>query len=465
MPFAWQHTHRLIINGNQSFFDSSARVFSTVCVDCHFHFVFKMEWQEAHEGGLCDPRQSRWPVKDAQFPWHHMVWGGSDTDSNIVQENSKHYPLLAREYFMCCAPPCTFQVTLEISNPRMGSWWIDLLQDQEAIKETLRKAKEEDPERYEAATEDWATQATLNLNTYLKNLIDVKSPDDVRSISKRNKRFAVLFGPRCFEIFRQLEWDEKIDEQNGRDEGSFTPKFPSPPGGPDGTTELGTYRAFLEDVRAEVQALIHRSGAHAEFCTPALHKELRCVEVPNIDQNALVDIHRYKLVGVLPNQPKEIVVSAYKRQWDLLPSKRRELIEALLAIANDLNDEQLSDYAMTQSSVFESQLQNQNTNDDDGLVTQALIFLGLQPPNNYSAEALMQAFRRKLAQDPGDATSARSMLLVIAKASTDDTYQTALQMEAEGRMSFATSKEILGLNDANGFGPDALDAAKAKVSK
>ncbi|KAM5351793.1 hypothetical protein ACJ41O_004516 [Fusarium nematophilum] len=463
LPGTWQHPHRLMINGNQTFITNSTRVLSSVCLDCHFHFVFKMAWEEHHAQDVCDPRQARWPMRDAQFPWHHLVWAGSDSELNITNEHSKFYPLLAREYFACSAAPCTFQVTLEISEPRMAAWWIDLLLDRDAIRETLRIAKEQDPVRYEAATDDWAEQAPLNLNTYLKNLLEATSPDKARSISKRNKRFSVLFGPRCFAIFRQLEFDEKKDVQDGVDEGSFTPRIPSPPGGPSGATELGTYRGFVEDVRAEVQCIIHKRGEPAELCTPILHADLGCVEVPNVDSDALVNIHRYKLLGVLPSQSKEIVVSAYKRQWELLPSKRRELIDSLMGIANDINDEQLSDYAITQSSVFESQLQPQSTNDDDGLVPQALAFLGLQPPNNYQAETLVSAFRQKLAQDPGDANTARSMLLLIAQASTDDTYQATLLMEADGKMSMTTAKAVLGLSGASGFGPDALEAAKNKV--
>ncbi|KAF7555310.1 hypothetical protein G7046_g6591 [Stylonectria norvegica] len=465
-PLDWQHPHKLVINGKQSYSTTSSRVLSSVCLDCHFHFVIKMAWDENHEEDMCHPVKAHWPLTDDRFPWHHLVWAGSESDLNISKEQSKYYPLLVRENFVCCAPPCTFQLTLEVSEPRMPSSWITLLQDHKAILEQLRISKEQEPVRYEAATDDWATQGPLNLNTYLKNLLDTTNAEDVRSISKRNKRFAVLFGQRCSVIFKQLEFEEKTMEEDGIDEGSFTPPFPGPPSGPSGTTELNTYRGFLEDVRAEVQCLIHKAKQAVEgptFCTPVLHEDLRCQEIPGVADNALINIERYKLLGVLPNQPKEVIVNAYKRQWELMPNKRRDIIEALMGIANDTNDEQLSDFAITQSSVFESQLQRQGTSDDDGLVSQALIFLGLQPPNNYSADALVQAFRQKLAREPADAATARSMLLLIAQSSTDDTYQATLLMEADAKMSLATSKVVLGLVGMSGFGHEALEAAKAKV--
>ncbi|KAJ4170527.1 ubiquitin-specific protease ubp2 [Fusarium falciforme] len=463
-PYAWQHTHRLMINGNQSFCSNTTRLLSSVCLDCHFHFVFKMAWEEEHAGQVCSPRQARWPVRDAQFPWHHLVWAGSDTEMNLAKENSKYYPILAREYFVCSAPPCTFQVTLEISEPRMASWWIDLLLDHDTIRQTLRLAKEEDPERYAVATDDWAEQAPMNLNTYLKNLLEATSPEKPRSISKRNKRFSVLFGPRCFSIFRELEFEETVDEQDGVDGGSFTPPLPSPPGGPFGATEIGTYRGFVEDVRSEVQCIIHRRGEPAELCTPGLHADLGCVEVNNTNDSHLVNIRRYTLLGVLPNQPKEIVVNAYKRQWELLPNKRKELIDALMGIANDLNDEQLADYAATQSSVFDSQLPTQSNSDDDGVVSQALAFLGLQPPNKYNAETLVSAFRQKLSQEPKMANSARQMLLLIAQASTDDTYQAILLMEANGKMSVATAKAVLGMKEDSSLGPEVVAATRTKIA-
>lgn len=407
--------------------------------------------------------QSQFPWRDSQFPWHHFVWAGSDLDSNVASEATKYYPLLARESFFCCAAPCTFQVTLDVSLPRMQKRWIDLLLDQEAILKMLREAKEQDPDRYNAATDDWAQQAPMSLNTYLKNLLEVSDPEDVRNISKRNKRFAVLFGPRCFSIFRELEWSETVREENGVDEGLFIPSAPAPPGGPSGTTDLATYRAYLEDIRSEVQCLIHKQQATGELCTSLLHMKMGAQEVPNSNENALSNIERYKLMGVLPDQRPEIVVNAYHRQCELLPRKRGELNDALLNIANDLNSEPLQEYAVTQSSVFENQRQQQNTSDDDGLVSQALTFLGLQPPNKYKAEALVQAFRQKLAKDPDDATTARSMLSVIAQASTDDTFQTTLIMEADAKMSLGASKVVLGLVGSSGFDTDAMDAAKAKI--
>ncbi|EFY86490.1 ubiquitin carboxyl-terminal hydrolase [Metarhizium acridum CQMa 102] len=463
--YTWDHAHKLVMNGNQSFSTASSRVLSSICLDCHFHFVFKMTWDEAHSDGLCHQNQSSWPLRDDQFPWHHLVWVGSSSDPDIAQDNTKYCPLLAREYFVCSAPPCTFQLTLEISEPRMPQSWVELLLDREAICQQLKMAKEQEPSRYEAATDEWAYQATLNLNTYLKNLLE-STPEDARSISKRNKRFAVLFGPRCFAMFRQLEFTEKVELRDGVDEGSFTPSPPPPAGGPLETTEIGTYRSYLEDVRAEVQCLIHKAGQAAEkptIITPVLHADLGCNEVPNAATNALVNVERYKLIGVLPNQSREAVVNAYKRQWDLLPSRRRALVDSIMGIANDSRDELLSDYAITQSSVFDNQTHRPATNDDDGLVPQALNFLGLQPPNNYSADSLIQAFRQKLVRDPADATTARSMLLLIAQNSNDDMYQAQLLMEADAKMSLETSRAILELKAVEVPWKTTYEAAKKKI--
>jgi ubiquitin carboxyl-terminal hydrolase 25/28 len=383
---------------------------------------------------------------------------------DFLPERSKYNPLVAREVFACSAAPCTFQVTLDISKPRMPLWWIDLLLDSDTIREELRIAKENDPERYMAATDDWVMQAPLNLNTYLKNLIEATSQEGARSISKRNKRFAVLFGPRCFKIFQELEFVETVDiGEDDVDEGAFKPVVPPPPDAPSGSTRIGTYRGYIEDVRAEVQCLIHKRGEPAELCTPTLHAYLGCSEVPDVSSNVFVNLGRYKLMGVLPNQSKEIVDNAYRRQWDLLPdSRRRELIDALGQIANDLNDEDFSHYAIMQSSVYESQAPAQTNDEDTELVNQALLFFGLQPPNNHSPDSIVLAFRRTVAQYPSSAPSARSMLMVISNVSNDESYKNIMMAEYVGGFSLTTAKEILGLSDAS-FDSDTLDSIKNKV--
>ncbi|PHH77964.1 hypothetical protein CDD80_7535 [Ophiocordyceps camponoti-rufipedis] len=465
--YAWDHPHRLDINGNQSYTESSSHVLSSICLDCHFHFVFHFDWSEAHENELCNPRQSHWPPQDDQFPWHHLVWVGSMNGKETSSRHSKYYPLLARESFVCSAPPCTFQVTLEVSEPRMPTAWVQLLLDRGGIAERLKIARQEDPERYEHASDDWVDQAPQNLNTYLKNLLE-SGPNEARTISKRNKRFSVLFGPRCYSIFRQLEFQEEIAvDSSGEDDGTFVPTPPAPAAGPKGKTELGTYRAYLEDVRAELQCLITKAGHSVPetpvFCSNNLHAHLGCQEVHRAADSVLVNTQRYKVLGILPNQPREIVVNAYKRQWDLIPTQRRFLVESLMAVAHDAGDELLSEYAITQSSVFDSQLQRQ-VGDDDGVMTQALTFLGLQPPNNYGADIIIDAFRRKLANDPADASAARNMLMLIAQASTDDAYQTALILESDSNMTLPTARCILGLGPMDVPWQMAVDVARKKLA-
>lgn len=448
-PFDWRHPHRLVVNGNQSTATSEGKVLSSICLDCHFHFVFKLAWDPAHAHEQCNAAHATWPMRDGVYPWHHLAWAGSEADHILMSEWSKNYPIRGREHFACVAPPCTFQVTLEISEPRMGSEWIALLQDQDTILRELKRAKQEDPQRYELATEEWAKQAPQNLNTYLKNLLE-SDAESARSISKRNKRFTVVFGPRCFGLFRALGFKEVIDIQDGVDEGTFTPVPPDPPTEANGITKIGTFRAYIEDIRTETQSLIHKmgheTGENPSFINAALHTDLGCKEVPGAANNVFVNIERYKLLGILPDQPRDIVASAYFRQWDLLPNKRREMVDALMAVANDSNDEQLSDFAMNQSSVFDSQLPVQTTSDNDGLVTQALLFLGLAPPNNYSAEAILDAFRRKLVDDPEAALTAKSMLLLIAQQYTDADDQTTLIMEVDPKMSLGTAMFIFGGN-------------------
>ena len=436
-----------------------------MCLDCHFHFVFTILWEEEHASERCSANRAVWPMKEDVYPWHHLVWAGSEPDPVVQEEYSTYHPVQAREHFVCIAPPCTFQVTLDVSSPRLGKKEVELLLDEDTILSDLRRARESDPTRYEGATDEWAKQAPTNLNTYLKNMLDSDpEKDTARSISKRNKRFAVVFGSRCYPLFRLLEFQETIVERDGADEGTFTPLLPQRPLG-DGSTTVGSYRAFIEDVRNEVQALIHKQGTadgHPTFINSLLHADLGCTMIPNIGNNALVNIDRYKLLGVLPGQQPEIIVNAYFRQWDLLPSKKRELVDALMGIANDSSDERLSEFAITQSSVFDSQLEVKGNTDEDGLVNQALIYLELGPPNTYPVDTIIDAFRKKLVKSPAGASTARAMLMLIAQASTDDNYQAQLVMEADVKMSRDTAKAVLGCSGSSDK-EDWLSAIKMKL--
>lgn len=332
-----------------------------------------MSWDYEERQHLCSEDHAKWPLPEDAFPWHHLVWAGDEDSDTVRSQATKYHPLIAREFYACMASPCTFELTIDISEPRLDLLEQNLLIDHETISSELKRAREQDPVRYESATDDWATQAPRNLNTYLKNMLDNQPR---RSISKRNKRFAVIFGPRCFDLFRRLEFQEDVMErEDGVDEGTFTPRAlrTSTPEQDEETegqtdakrdneeTEIGSYRAFIEDVRTEVQSLIHRMGDSEEqpsFIHRVLQKNMGCSPF-ELKDRVFVDLERYKLLGILPEESAEVVVNAYYRQWVPMFGRKRELIESLKQVANDLSNDRLSEYAQTQSSLFESQLEVQ----------------------------------------------------------------------------------------------------------
>ncbi|PHH79365.1 hypothetical protein CDD82_2424 [Ophiocordyceps australis] len=466
VPFTWKdHVHRLVVNGNQTFNTPCRRVLSVVCLDCLFHFVFTTSWEEQHSNCLCSSDQAAWPLPDDKFPGHHLVWADSNHPKLPPNPDNKYYPLLTTDYFACCAPRCTFQVALSISKPRILSSWVDLLLDQDAIRQQLRLKKDREPERYLGVTQEWATQAPMNLNTYLKNLLDSEQ-DNIRSISKRNRRFSVLFGPRCASIFAELEFTDFEDVEDDVDVGAWIPHYPGRPSGLYGTTELDTYRAYLEDVRSEVQCLIHKTGlATSErptFCNTVLLSSLHCKEVSGSSNNTLSDNPAYQCLGVMPSLGRILIANAYKRQWELAPGQRRNLVASLGTVAHLSGDEMLSDYAAIQSSLFDSQLSNQ-AHDDEGVISQVLRFLDLAHPNNYNSHQIVQAFRRKVVSDPASASTGRSLLMLLATASSDDSYQAALLMESDKQMSLETAQAVLGLPE-NWTPDEALHALKTNLN-
>ena len=408
-----------------------------------------MKWEEQHSHEKCLPIRDVWPPEDHTFPWHHIVWVNSDSDLKIAASRTKYYPLLAREFFVCSSAPCTLEVTLEVSEPRTTRF-LKLLTDYDAIKEQLTQAKAEDPERYAETPDEWIRQAPAHLNTYLKNQLETPVDQVPRSIAKRNKRFHVLFGPRCYDLFKDLEFTE----DGNTDDGSIRPKSAEPSDGPNNTTRLNTYRAFIEDARSEIQCLIHNTGGATEpptYCITALHADFSCIEHVNVGNNPLTRTERYRMIGVLPSQERGVIINAYKRQWELMPMKRKALVDSLVAIANDINDEKLSIYAITQESLFvingnNNPYQQSTTQGDDGdAVKDALYFFGLSRPNRHSSEVVITAFRNKIAQHPACASEARNKLMVLAGASSDDGYQARLLMESDSKMSLSTAKTVLGI--------------------
>jgi ubiquitin carboxyl-terminal hydrolase 25 len=459
------HRHELILTGNQSAGLELDEIISCVCNLCDYHFVIKTHINPKHANERCDLRQVVWPYQIDSFPLHHLVFVDSRSADESGVSYSKHYPIVSVERFVCSAGPCTFELTLEISDPRVPLSWVDLLKP-DRIRKNIRQAREEDPERYQDARDEWANAGLQVLNTYMKDVLE----GTTKNISKRNKRFHVTFGPDCDSIFETLEYETKIVPNNAGDEVYWVP--PSVEKVVGQPTPIGSRLAYYEDVRTEIQSLIVRSGV-AVAQQPALagshiEKALHCANYPKIHFNkedpynpaeAAVPAE-YRILGALPNYSKELMLYAYHRQCDVWPGQAKILADSLRQVASKTTDLYFQEAAMLQVSLVESAAEpgaHGNQGDDD-MLWQAYQTLEMVYPNKESDDDVIRAYRDLAARKPDMADTARAMLEVIGKHRGSQKIKDA----ARPRMNTWDALQLLRVNEE--WGPaNILAAAYDKV--
>ncbi|KAL0939621.1 ubiquitin carboxyl-terminal hydrolase [Colletotrichum truncatum] len=432
-------THTLVLVGNQSSAEGrNPGVLSCVCTTCDFHFLIRTAWDADQLVCLCQPFPVHFPPKDTDFYLHHLV--NIEQPPQNQDYTSDYHPLIresliAVEHFGCSAPRCTFQVTVEISRPRLKREWVQLLTDQQRILDNLARARKQSPDRFSDARDDWCTSAPSTLNTYLRDLLDKPNP---RNISQRNKRFQVVFGEECYVIFKAIEFSEEILDKDGVLEPYFIPPVLEP--GTAGTpTRLSTLRAFVEDMQAEAESLIIRNGKPGENRPVAgnrVFKELQCLDYP---QNKVsprpVEAHR--TLGVLPDFDKALIFYAYNRQSILCEQRRPDYVQALRDIAQETADDEFQTRAIQELTMVERMPTAGHYGAGDELEQQAYSFFSLQ----YTAtdDAVIHAFNKKIEHSPSQADSAREMLQIIGRHRSND----RILNHASGPMDVAAAYRIL----------------------
>ncbi|OHW99786.1 ubiquitin carboxyl-terminal hydrolase [Colletotrichum incanum] len=431
--------HRLVLVGNQSTAEGrNPGVLSCVCCNCDFHFILRTSWDPDQLVCLCRPQNLHFPPKETDFYLHHLV--NIKEPIRPAKSVLDYHPmireaLLAVEHFACSAPRCTFQVSVEISRPRLKREWVRLLLDKQRILDNLARARKLSPERFADARDDWSTSAPSTLNTYLRDLLDKPNP---RNISRRNKRFQVVFGDECYAIFRAIQFTEENLDKDGVFEPYFIPPMLEP-GTPGTPTKLSTLRAFIEDLQAEAESLIIRSGKPGEnrpYVGNRLFKELQCFEYPQnkVPQSA-TEAHR--VLGVLPDFDKTLIFYAYNRQSALCEKRRQAYVEALREIALMTADEDFQTRAIQELTIVEGMDPSGTHGAGDELETQAYSFFSLQ--YTASDDNVISAYNTKLEHSPAQADFAREMLQIIGRHRGSDRILT----HANGPMDVASAYRIL----------------------
>ncbi|KAK0673719.1 hypothetical protein QBC41DRAFT_241300 [Cercophora samala] len=309
-------------------------VISCLCRYCRYHFVF--EW---------------WSPSTATVPAHHqhhfVIVGGSDesfgqeTGERVLGQerwNKRTHPLLRLTRYQCTV--CGFNVKLEVSAPRLDSRWIDIVTDVSRARRNLKRAMAEDPARFSGLSADKIAKLVagglITLNMYITNIMsnDGNPPTSSgeKKISERNKTFMVQFGPECEELFFYLGFKKRHEAE---DVYYISPREPPQDGGK--TTDRQSERAFFENVKSEIQSVIHQPMPQLVTTPipvrPGLEKALGCADIPKVPSREKHDPHYFYLLGASPSSSEESLKWAYERQVAVDPDYRRYYVEALQNLA------------------------------------------------------------------------------------------------------------------------------------
>ena len=405
-------------------------IVSSMCRYCRHHFVFKIT------SGQCGNHSDNL--------MHHFICNSTQQINDVViddpnQPDVKTYPLVGKAAFSCTVCPQTVEV--EVSLPRMKTEWLLKVADERRVKNALRVAQEGDPERFRDSTpeKDYAMikGALMNLNKYLKNVLEDDGMAPRKRISFRNKSFMVQFGEECAPIFEYLGFE--VDDDHTRDE-----KFWLPPRLPpqEGKTPLGTMRAFYEDARSEVQSFLDENPPQnspvvkpVSSARDMLEALLSCRPSKLArDRDSASD--DWRTLGVTAGAEDDLLKYAYTRQSQMDPHHQQIYLDALSRLASD-RDIDLQLFVVDQR---ESQQKSEAAQRGTTPIDKAYAHFGLPAGCGEGAQYIINVYKTYREQSPAQKHEHRKALLQIGQERKSD----AIVAEAYQTMEPAEAYALLG---------------------
>ncbi|CAK7264134.1 ubiquitin-specific protease ubp2 [Sporothrix epigloea] len=472
--------HELLLKGHQSLQDEKEQVatqhpcradgrecdevLACVCQNCRYHFTIYVDRKKEH---LCGTLRGN--KKD---PFHHLVrvYTNTTVPSSI---DAKFYPYHALAKFACSAERCDYNISVEITSPRLNDRLLGFLRNDDAIRSRLKRAIEEEPERF-ADVANATPNALAYLRAYLRDIVDEKREKNAdgtvieRKIDQRNKKFYVQFGngPEAAELLTYLGFEEVV----GEDSRSW--KVPSPPF--TRPTRPGSQLAFYQDVKSEVETIIGKDSQNLKpntafsFIMSALDiGAYFTTEHKESDILALYQAYDFANLGLTPVMHEMYLWYAYTCQHQVKPKDENKFFESLkrLAVGRDNEDLEMrvqssASMRTTQPQVPEAEsqeedeirratelslqdVQPQSTKHElssDTSVTQAYNYFGLAEGQRSDDEVLGK-FVSTAEAYPSQKTSLREKLLLIAR----HTNSVALEEFATKDMTPEESMQYLGV--------------------
>ncbi|KAK1783283.1 hypothetical protein QBC45DRAFT_127535 [Copromyces sp. CBS 386.78] len=357
---------------------------------------------------------------------HHYVASTSEDSPTSSLETSKFYPRAASTATHICSL-CSQTVSVDVLRPHLKAAWISRIMDKDRIRNALAVAKREEPERYGDLTpekeDNYANSPLQTLNMYIKNILEDDWSAPQKRIASRNRTFSVQFGPACADIFLYLGFTEEVDIATGD-------KFWVPPRLPISTfrTPLGSERAFLENVRSEVQSFLAENPPRPDL--PVVGATINAVE--RLDKILISDWLRshetrsprnsdeaqyFRILGASERSDEEVLKYAFLQQVDVDPANRDTYKAALANLAGYRSEEfQMYVFSLDESPAAPSGSQIQGPLSD---VDKAYMHFNIQPNTNGDARYFIGVYRTYREQSPGQLSSHRLALLKIGKDRDD----------------------------------------------
>ncbi len=385
---------------------------SCMCRYCRYHFVFYIH-PPTHQDEAAGHLQHHFRVDEAE--WY-------DVPEPTASQPSKQNPLQSRFRYLCTL--CGVAVDLEISLPRLKPTWIQMIMDQNRIKECLRVARQQDPSRYADVTPEkevaYMTGALSTMNQYLKNILEDDGNAARKRISTRNKTFLVQFGGECDTIFRYLGFGEDHDQDSGESYW-LPPRLPPQ----EGKTPVGSLRSFYEDARSEVQSLLDdKPLANGQpvvkpiSARDQLERALGCdKDHRSVSSLSAQDSEApyFATLGAPVDADDALLKFAYSKQVEADPEQTPTYLEALGTLSARRSEELQMFVISRQEIIAEKRKESTEGASDVGPVERAYAHFGLKRTCPEDPAYFIRVYNTYRKQSPAQKSEHRLALLEIGK--------------------------------------------------
>jgi ubiquitin carboxyl-terminal hydrolase 25 len=417
-------SHTMLLVPDQTYEDAAQSFLSILCAECRYHFHVKTY------------KKSMRPLDKATHPSHMLIPVPTDTHD--------HDHRVGRAEFICAGEDCFYLVDISVNQPILTADQVRMLQDNNRILLNLKRARDEDFQRYADIPDSWGASSTVpTLAKYIEDRL-FKPIDEVLKIKKRNKRFCIAFGNDFDDLLRSLGFDEKVDEE-GEECWYITAPEPVSIGQP---SQVNTRRAHLQDTLEELRTLTLNLNT-----IPAWSKLMEAFPgySPRHEDDATpshkVSSNDALLLGCLIEFSPTWFSWAAILLASLCPSRRDMFLDAGLRCIQERSEEASLSIIMYKSQFDQSSSFGPR-------VQEAFDFFGIRPEDRPDIDYVLSTYRHVIAENASDFYKAKASthLDTVIKHLSPDTQEDSAAVTSQGpalhkrRMSIRSATRLLNVD-------------------